>query len=197
MAIYVIDGIYISQMITNDSGDNTELLGFLAIDFPDSLICELDILIPPLDIALYEYSPELNTLIPRVIPYDATVDRIDINTFRDQLDESPVTMDGHSFDADQLSLRKMTDVANFVSNEQEVVWTLSDNATYTFTGSAFKTIVDRVKKGQTKRSYQLHDHAKTLKAKLPDVFESDLDQDLWPMDTTLPGGVFCLDLPMR
>jgi hypothetical protein len=197
MAIYIIDGIYISQMITNDDEDKTELLGLLAIQFPSSLICELDILIPSHDIAHYEYSSELHTLVPRVIPYDAAVDRLDINAFRDQLDESPVTMDGHSFDADQLSLRKMTDVANFATNDQELTWTLADNTPYLFTGSAFKTIVDRVKKGQTKRSYHLHAHAKTLKEKLPDVFESELNKDLWPMDATLPGGVFCLDLPMR
>ena len=137
------------------------------------------------EIDLYEYSPELNTLIPRIIPYDAIVDRLDINIFRDQLDESQVTMDGHSFDANQLSLRKMTDVANFMANDQEVTWTLADNTTYIFTGSAFKTIVDRVKKGQTKRSYFLHSHAKLLKERLPNVYESDLKQDLWPMDTTI------------
>jgi hypothetical protein len=137
------------------------------------------------ELKAYRYDPLISDIYRLDGITEGFITRAEINAFRDQLDESPVTMDGHSFDADQLSLRKMTDVANFVSNEQDVIWTLADNTSYTFTGSAFKTIVDRVKKGQTKRSYYLHSHAKALKTKLPDVFDSALNSDLWPMDTTI------------
>ena len=182
--IYVIEDLnYIVAAL--DGILNAELIDELTLEFPDCIFINdvMDIDITAFD--EYMYDAPTTAIVVRVLAVDDQVLRPHINTFRDQLDESPVTMDGHSFDADQLSLRKMTDVANFVSNDQELTWTLADNTAYIFTGSAFKTIVDRVKKGQTKRSYYLHSHAKLLKERLPNVYESDLKQDLWPMDTTI------------
>lgn len=160
-------------------------LGFIEnypTDYPTEFLTTSDLFIGR-EFNKFVYSQEQAKIIPRPIPIKLKVNREDINQFRDKLDESPVNMDGHIFDADLISLRKMGDVASFVSDSQNVTWTLADNSSYTFIGATFKTLVNRVKIGQTKRSYALHLHAKALKNKLPNVTDDDLDESLWPMDT--------------
>ena len=182
--IYLIDSVTnrISGSRSNLSEDKK---ASLLLENPNFIFPVIAQVVSASKLHLYFYDPNTNSLKTNIDIALNPVGRSHINVTRDQLDESQVTMDGHIFDANQLSLRKMTDVANFMANDQEVTWTLADNTTYIFTGSAFKTIVDRVKKGQTKRSYFLHSHAKLLKERLPNVYESDLKQDLWPMDTTI------------
>ena len=167
--------------------DLTPLLEIYAADDVDTIFIHI---LSAIDIPegmehWYLYDPLINDMYLLSEPLSIAVTNTAINDYFFELDNSPVTMDGHTVDANPTSLLKMDEVSLFIGDDQLIEWTMADNSTYIFTGSEFKILTTRVKKGHLKRAYNLHAHAKMLKALLPDVFEEDLVESKWPMDTTI------------
>ena len=189
MSIFVTNDKHeIVNVIDVDGDENVQLvIGDLKEELPVTwnFTYMPILLIPDNDWPLYGYDPASDTVIKLPIPFRVRVFVHQITDYYFELDNSPVTMDGHTVDANPNSLLKMDELSLFIGDDQLIEWTMADNSTYIFTGSEFKTFTTRVKKGHLKRAYNLHAHAKILKALLPDVFEEDLVESKWPMDTTI------------
>ena len=163
---------------------------FFIIYDPDLEICDTE---------FDQYQLDLNThtVKKRTVLLKKRVTSSGISSFRDKLVNHSITVSGMEFDSNDRSLLKMSAIADIATDNSSINWTMADNSIITVSGSEFKQLYVNVKKAHAARLYTLHHYSQDLKKRLPDVYEDDLKIELWPMDTTLPGGVFCLDLPMR
>lgn len=158
---------------------NDDLKALMEADDPNLLIVESEVYVEARHYDMYQYANGAISMIDGMDVNDPVVSRAEINAFRDRLALEPITFDGMTFDTDDRSIQKMSDIGDVIRDNDNITWTMGDNTERAFTGYSFKSALVRLKQYRSTKIYNYHAHAKALKEKLPNVFVSDLKEEKW------------------
>lgn len=104
----------------------------------------------------------------------------DLKRLKFKFDQSPITVDGHSFDADDKSLAVMADIVDHFAdlNKSKIDWILSDNTSISVTKDQLSNILTQLKKLKSIRSYQINVKYQEFKNN-PPLLKDAKNKDNW------------------
>lgn len=121
-------------------------------------------------------------IIPKYDPLAReTADAKYINSIRDQLEQSPIKIEGHVYDADEKADKRMREVLQTwdALGLTSVDWTLADNSVVTLTKKELQSVYEQIQVARADRGLRLHKKAREFKEQSPSPTMRDVQPENW------------------